>query len=61
MEQPLTIERLLRETLKEKRARAGRTGGRTTAIRHPRTREYMSTLGKLGGRPRLPTIQELMR
>ena len=55
-----TLEILLRETLHEKRARAGSMGGRANVRMHPHTREYMSALGTRGGRPRLLTIQEIL-
>lgn len=44
-------------TLREKRRRAGRLGGLQTALRY--SKEQRIEWGRLGGRPRLPTIEEL--
>ena len=40
-----------------KRQKAGRLGGLTTLRRYGR--DYLRELGKRGGKPRLPTIEEL--
>ena len=44
-------------TLREKRRVAGRLGGLQTFRRYGS--EHMSTIGKLGGRPKSPTLEEL--
>lgn len=41
----------------EKRQRAGRMGGLQTYLRYGK--EGMSAIGKLGGRPRLPSLSDL--
>jgi len=45
------------ELLTEKRRRAGQLGGLQTCLRYGR--DYMVSVGRLGGRPRLPTLEEL--
>jgi general stress protein YciG len=48
------------KTLTEVRRNAGRKGGLISTALHPRNKEYLSQIGKTGGRPRRPTIEELM-
>jgi len=52
--QPATRQPL---TLREKRQMAGRLGGLQTALRY--SHEQRQEWGKCGGRPRLPSIEEL--
>lgn len=44
---------------KGKKQRAGQLGGLTTLMRYGK--DYFSRVGKLGGRPSLPTLTELRR
>lgn len=48
-----------KRTLREKRQAAGRLGGIQTASRYGK--EQRREWGKLGGRPKLPTLEELKR
>jgi len=46
-----------RDTLRDKRQRAGRIGGLTTFLRYGA--DGMSERGRKGGRPRLPVVRQL--
>ena len=46
-------------TLNPAKAKAGHIGGTATLERYGRG--HMATIGRLGGRPPLPTIEELLR
>lgn len=50
------MRNFITQELREKRRRAGRLGGYATSSRH---RDRMRDWGALGGRPRLPTLEEL--
>jgi len=50
--------RITSPELHDKKVRAGRKGGNTTFTRYGR--EQMAAWAKTGGRPRNPTIEELM-
>ena len=48
-----------RRTKNPKRQKAGQRGGKATFAKYGR--EYLSELGKRGGRPKSPTLAELQR
>jgi len=46
--------------LTEQRRYAGRKGGLISTALHPRTKEYLSAIGKRGGRPRRLSYSEIV-